>query len=231
MTRRMRRRALKEDFGAFVERLQLLPPPPPAPEKAPPLSGLTFAVADIFDIEGYVTGFGNLDWARTHESAARTAPIILALVDGGATCIGKTIIDELAYGMSGENKHYDTPTNPTVPERVPGGCSSGSAVAVASGLAEFSLGVDTIGGVRIPGAYCGILAFRPSYAAVSTLGFVPVSPSLDTIGFFSKDLMSSSCSLFINPGSIFWSRQPRNIFIADDCFELLKIPTSRVTRC
>ncbi|CAL9148367.1 translocon at the outer membrane of chloroplasts 64-like [Musa acuminata AAA Group] len=232
MTRRMRRRALKEDFGAFVERLQLLPPPPPAPPKAPhPLSGLTFAVADIFDIEGYVTGFGNLDWARTHESAARTAPIILALVDGGATCIGKTIIDELAYGMSGENKHYDTPTNPTVPERVPGGCSSGSAVAVASGLAEFSLGVDTIGGVRIPGAYCGILAFRPSYAAVSTLGFVPVSPSLDTIGFFSKDPnVFRRVAYLLIQAPYSGLRQPRNIFIADDCFELLKIPTSRVTR-
>lgn len=59
---------------------------------------LTVSLINRFDIEGYVTGFGNLDWARTHESAARTAPIILALVDGGATCIGKTIIDELAYG-------------------------------------------------------------------------------------------------------------------------------------
>ncbi|XP_042383824.1 translocon at the outer membrane of chloroplasts 64-like [Zingiber officinale] len=230
MTRRLRRRVTKEDFGAFVQRLQVLPPPPPPPPKAPhPLTGLTFAVADAFDIEGYVTGFGHPEWVRTHESALRTSPIILALVDGGATCVGKTVIDELAYGISGENNHYDTPENPLAPERVPGGCSSGSAVAVASGLVEFSLGVDAVGGVRIPGGYCGILAFRPSYGSVSNMGVIPVSPSLDTVGLFSKDPnvfhRVAHILLQIPFGGL---RQPRSIMIADDCFELLKIPTSSV---
>ncbi|XP_042418029.1 outer envelope protein 64, chloroplastic-like isoform X1 [Zingiber officinale] len=232
MTRRLRRRVPKEDLGAFVQRLQILPPPPPPPPKAPhPLTGLTFAVADIFDIEGYVTGFGNPDWARTHEFATRTSPIILTLVDGGASCVGKTVIDELAYGISGENKHYDTPENPSSPERVPGGCSSGSAVAVASGLVDFSLGVDAVGGVRIPGGYCGILAFRPSYGVISNMGVIPVSPSLDTVGLFSKDpnvLHRVAHILLQLPyGGL---RQPRSIIIADDCFELLKIPASRVTQ-
>ncbi|WOK93412.1 hypothetical protein Cni_G02109 [Canna indica] len=232
MTRRLRRRVPKEDFGAFVERLELLPPPPPPPPKAPhPLAGLFFAIADIFDIDGYVTGFGNPDWARTHESAVRTSHVISALVDGGATCVGKTVIDELAYGISGENKHHDMPTNPSAVDRVPGGCSSGSAVAVASGLVDFSLGVDAIGGVRIPGGYCGTLAFRPSHSTVSNMGTIPVSPSLDTIGLFSKDpnvLRRVAYLLLQIPYSD--KRQPRSIIIADDCFELLKIPTSRVTQ-
>uniref|UniRef100_A0A2P2LT92 Toc64 family protein n=1 Tax=Rhizophora mucronata TaxID=61149 RepID=A0A2P2LT92_RHIMU len=139
-TRRFKK-AVREDFGAFVHKLQLLPPPQPAPPKAPhPLTGLTFAVSDLFDIEGYVTGFGHPDWARTHEAASRTSSAVSSLVEGGATCIGKTVVDELAYGISGENKHYGTPTNPAAPARVPGGSSSGAAVAVASNLIDFSLG-------------------------------------------------------------------------------------------
>ncbi|XP_008809807.2 outer envelope protein 64, chloroplastic [Phoenix dactylifera] len=231
MTRRLKR-AIKQDFGAFVERLELLPPPQPAPPKAPhPLTGLSFAVADIFDINGYVTGFGNPDWAKTHDPAARTSSVVSALVDGGATCVGKTVIDEMAYSINGENKHFGTPTNPAAVERIPGGCSSGSAVAVASGLVDFSLGVDTIGGVRIPGGFCGILAFRPSHAAVSNIGVIPVSPSLDTVGLFAKDpsiLRRVSHILLQLPYAD--HRQPRHMIIADDCFELLKIPNSRATQ-
>ncbi|RWR83274.1 outer envelope protein 64, chloroplastic-like protein [Cinnamomum micranthum f. kanehirae] len=97
MTRKLKK-AVKEDFGAFVERLQLLPPPHPAPPKAPhPLTGLSFAVSDIFDIDGFVTGFGNSDWARTHEAATQTAPAVSAVVERGAACIGKTVIDEMAF--------------------------------------------------------------------------------------------------------------------------------------
>ncbi|KAL6552121.1 hypothetical protein OROGR_008275 [Orobanche gracilis] len=101
------KRAVKGDFGAFIERLQLLPPPLPAPLKAPhPLTGLSFAVSDVFNIEGFVTGFGNPDWSRTHEAATHTCPVVEALVQGGATCVGKTVVDEMAlidedYGSRG----------------------------------------------------------------------------------------------------------------------------------
>ncbi|XP_020091199.1 outer envelope protein 64, chloroplastic isoform X2 [Ananas comosus] len=201
VTRKLRR-VVKVDLGAFVERLELLPPPPPPPPKAPhPLTGLTFAVADIFDIYGYVAGFGTPEWTRTHDCATQTSPVVLALVEGGATCVGKTVIDEMAFSITGVNKHFDTPTNPAAPERIPGGCSSGSAVAVAGGIVDFSLGVDTIGGVRVPGGFCGILGFRPSHAAVSNVGIIPVSPSLDTVGQVLKHvnlgnyLASKVCSL------------------------------------
>ncbi|CAA3029490.1 outer envelope 64, chloroplastic [Olea europaea subsp. europaea] len=228
-TKKMKR-AVKADFGAFIERLQLLPPPQPAPPKAPhPLTGLSFAVSDVLDIEGYVTSFGNPDWFRTREAASRTSPVVAALVDGGATCVGKTVVDDMALGISGENKHYGTPTNPTSPARVPGGASSGAAVAVATNLVDFSLGIDTVGGVRVPAGYCGILGFRPSYGIVSLSGVIPVSTSLDTIGWFAKDP-----SILRRVGHVLLQvpyaaqRNPRNIVIADDCFQLLKVPISQV---
>ncbi|KAF8378611.1 hypothetical protein HHK36_029959 [Tetracentron sinense] len=229
MTRKLKK-VVKEDFGAFVLKFQLLPPPQPAPPKAPhPLTGLSFAVSDVFDIEGFVTGFGNPDWARTHEAAAQTSPVVSAVIEGGATCIGKTVVDDMAYSINGENKHYDTPTNPAAPSRLPGGSSSGSAVAVAAKIVDFSLGTDTVGGVRIPAGYCGIIGFRPSHGAVSHIGVIPVSPSLDTVGWFAKDP-----SILRRVGHVLLrlpyadQRIPRHVLIADDGFQLLKIPANRV---
>ncbi|KAK6921289.1 Tetratricopeptide repeat [Dillenia turbinata] len=231
MTKRFKR-VIKEDFGAFIQKFQLLPPPQPAPPKAPhPLTGLTFAVSDVFEIEGLVTGFGNPDWERTHEPAGRTAQVVLSLVDGGATCVGKTLVDEMAFSIMGENKHYGTPTNPAVPARVPGGSSSGAAVAVAANLVDFSLGIDTVGGVRVPAAFCGIAGFRPSHGAVSNMGIIPVSSSLDTIGWFAKDtsiLRRVGHVLLQLPFAV--QRNPRHMIIADDCFQLLKIPLDRVAQ-
>ncbi|XP_026386779.1 outer envelope protein 64, chloroplastic-like [Papaver somniferum] len=231
MTRKLKK-VIKEDFGAFVVRLQLLPPPPPAPPKAPhPLSGLTFAVSDIFDIDGYVTGFGNPEWEKTHEPASRTAPVVSSAVEGGATCVGKTVVDELAYSINGDNKHYGEPTNPVAPTRISGGSSSGSAVAVAANLVDFSLGIDAIGGVRVPAAFCGVLGFRPSYGALSNMGTIPVSPSLDTVGWFARDPgMLRRVGHVLLQLSYADTRSPRNIVIADDCFELLKIPVNRIAQ-
>ncbi|KAL5748780.1 hypothetical protein ACOSQ2_026077 [Xanthoceras sorbifolium] len=231
MTKKLKK-SIREDFGAFIEKLQLLPPPQPAPPKAPhPLTSLTFAVSDVFDIEGYVTGFGHPDWARTHEPASRTATVVSNLVEGGATCVGKTIVDELAYSINGTNKHYGTPTNPAAHSRVPGGSSSGAAVAVAAKLVDFSLGVDTVGGVRVPAAFCGIMGFRSSHGAVSQMGIIPVATSLDTVGWFARDpniLRRVGHVLLHLPFAV--QRSPRQIIIADDCFELLKIPIDRVDR-
>ncbi|KAK4486121.1 hypothetical protein RD792_008789 [Penstemon davidsonii] len=231
MTKKLKQ-AVKADFGAFIERLQLLPPPQPLPPKAPhPLTALSFAVSDVFDIEGYVTGFGNPDWSRTHEPATRTCTAVAALVDGGATCIGKTVVDDMALSISGESKHYGTPTNPASHARIPGGASSGAAVAVAANLVDFSLGIDTDGGVRMPAGYCGVLGFRPSHGTVSLSGVIPVSPTLDTAGWFAKDP-----SILRRVGHVLLQvpfaaqRNPRNIIIADDCFRLSKVPADRVTQ-
>lgn len=222
---RSRKKPIPKDFRAFLQYLELPPPPQPAPPIAPhPLSNLAFAITDIFDVEGFVTGFGNPDWARTHEAASRTAPAVAILVRGGATCVGKTHMDELAYGNTGENKHYGTPVNPAVTSRVPGGSSSGAAVAVAAGLVDFALGTDNLGSVRIPAAYCGILGFRPSYGAVSSVGIVPVSQSLDTVGLFARDpsiLRTVGHVLLQQPYSEI--KQLRRVIIPDDCFQISSV--------
>ncbi|KAL5157078.1 Outer envelope protein 64, mitochondrial [Glycine soja] len=179
-TRRRRRRKLpKPDFGAFVERFELLPIP--QPNQTQTLSALTFAIKDIFDVKGYVTGFGNPQWKKMHNEAGKTAIVITALLSNGATCVGKTVMDEFSFGISGENKFYGTPTNPQMPSSIPGGSSSGSAVAVAARLVDFAMGTDTTGCVRIPAAFCGILGFRPSHGVISTIGVLPNAQSLDTV--------------------------------------------------
>ena len=131
------------------------------------LSGLTFAAKDIIDVEGHITGCGNPDWLRTHEKALRTAPCIRRLIEAGATLVGKTVTEELATGLTGENIHYGAPINVNAPGRVSGGSSSGSAAAVAAGLVDFSLGSDTGGSVRAPASFCGIYGVRPTHGRVS----------------------------------------------------------------
>jgi amidase len=109
------------------------------------------------------------------------------LLDGGATLIGRTVTDELAFSLEGENHFEGTPVNPASPDRLPGGSSSGSAVAVAGSLVDFALGTDTGGSVRVPAAFCSIYGFRPSHGAVPLTGVVPFAPSLDTVGWFARD--------------------------------------------
>ncbi|KAI5568769.1 hypothetical protein BDE02_12G035300 [Populus trichocarpa] len=232
MTKKFKKSIIRQDFGAFIEKLLLVPPPQPPPPKAPhPLTALTFAVSDLFEIEGYVSGFGHPEWAKTHQAASRTSLVVSTLVDGGATCVGKTVIDELAYSIHGENKHYGTPINPVVPARVPGGSCSGAAVAVAANLVDFSLGVDTVGGVRVPAGFCGVIGFRPSYGAISKTGVLPVSASLDTVGWFAKDpnILRRVGHVLLQP-AFGGQRSPRQIIMAEDCFQLLKIPVDRVAQ-
>lgn len=226
---RRRKAKFKEDFGAFVKRFQILPfPQPPPPAAKQTLAGLTFAVNDIFELEDYVTGFGNPDWARTHEAAEKTAVTVTALLKNGAVCVGQTVMGELGFGVSGENMHYGTPINPEMPAHVPGGSSSGSAVAVAAGLVDFALGTDTIGCIRIPAAFCGLLSYRPSHGAVSTIGVLPNSQSLDTIGWLARDpsilLRVGHTLLKLNTVE---PRRARRLIFADDLFQLSKVPKQK----
>ncbi|GAE28089.1 hypothetical protein JCM9140_4283 [Halalkalibacter wakoensis JCM 9140] len=151
------------------------------------LSGLSFAVKDVFDVKDHVATAGNPDWQLTHEPAAGHAEVIKQLLKAGAELVGQTHTDELMYSLNGENYHYGTPLNPKAPDRIPGGSSSGSASAVADGLVDFALGTDTGGSVRIPSSYCGIYGFRPTHGAVSVKGLIPLAKSFDTVGWMAND--------------------------------------------
>lgn len=171
------------EFGAFVHG----PRCSKEPAAAGPLIGLTFAAKDLIDVAGWRTGGGNPDWYAAYSAATTSAPVIDALLAAGAQLVGKTITDELAFSLEGCNAHYGTPINPACPDRLPGGSSSGSAVAVAAGLVDFSLGTDTGGSVRIPASFTGIYGFRPTHGLVSTTGVLPLAPSYDTVGWLARD--------------------------------------------
>ena len=185
-----------------------------------PLSGLTFAAKDIFDIAGHVTGGGNPDWKATHQPAERTAWAVRVLVDAGATMVGKTLTDEITRGIFGENAHYGTPANPRAPGRVPGGSSSGSASAVAGGLVDFALGSDTGGSVRVPASFCGLYGLRPTHGRIPLDGVLLQAPSYDTVGWFARDV-----EIFARVGAVLLQRnitagRPRRLLIAEDAFEV-----------
>ncbi len=189
-----------------------------------PLAGLTFAAKDLFDVAGFVTGAGNPDWLRTHEPATKTAPAVQAVVDAGATLVGKTHMDELAFSINGENAHYGTPVNSRVPGRIPGGSSSGSVSVVAGEVVDFALGSDTGGSVRIPASYCGTCGFRPSHGRISLAGVVPLAPSFDTVGWFA-----GKANVLERVGRVLLADsserpRPRRLLLADDAFAIADTP-------
>lgn len=151
------------------------------------LSGLSFAVKDLFAIRGHVSTAGHPDWARTHAPAAEHAPIVAQLLDEGADLVGVTILDELAFSLAGINAFYGTPENPRAEGRLCGGSSCGSAAAVCACLCDFALGTDTAGSVRVPAAFCGLYGLRSTHGALPMEGVIPLAPSFDTIGYLARD--------------------------------------------
>ncbi|MEO1989153.1 MAG: amidase [Martelella sp.] len=181
---------MTQSIGPFVERFE-----PPVTAETPAtdlLSGLTVAVKDNFDIAGTVTGGGNPEWAEDQAPAARHASAVQTLLENGAALVGKVHMDELAYSLMGVNARFGTPENPAAPSRVPGGSSSGSASAVASGLADIGLGSDTGGSVRLPASFCGLFGWRPTHGLVSGEGLLPLAESYDVPGFLTRELETLS---------------------------------------
>tara|TARA_R110001606_G_scaffold218773_3_gene366576 strand:+ start:1768 stop:2994 length:1227 start_codon:yes stop_codon:yes gene_type:complete len=153
-----------------------------------PLSGLRLAVKDLFHMAGLPTSAGNPTWLATHPIPTKTASSVTALLNNGAIFCGKTITDELAYSLNGQNIHYGTPSNPVTPNRLPGGSSSGSAVAVSSDLADIGLGTDTGGSIRVPASYNGLFGLRPTHGVIPSDNMVALAPSFDTVGWLTRDL-------------------------------------------
>ncbi len=152
-----------------------------------PLTGLTFAVKDLFDVAGYPTGAGNPTWLATHPVPTVSSPIVDSLLQAGATLVGKTISDELAYSINGDNVHYGTPINVRARDRVPGGSSSGSVAAVAARKCDFALGTDTGGSTRVPASYCGVWGLRTTHGLLPSSAMVALNPSFDTSTWFAHD--------------------------------------------
>lgn len=171
------------DYGAFINKEFTL-----KPHSRGTLSGLTFAVKDVFNIKDFRNTAGNPKWFETHPASNKTARVVTMLLDKGATLSGITISDELMFSLNGENMHYGTPVNPIDNKRIPGGSSSGSAVAVAAGLVDFAIGTDTGGSVRLPSSYCGLYGMRPSHNDVPINQVIPLAPSFDTVGWMTRDL-------------------------------------------
>ena len=122
-----------------------------------PLTGLSFGVKDLYHVQGYPTSGGQPFMLALSGIQERTAPVVQSLLNAGARFVGKTITDELAYSMSGQNAHFGSPINGADPMRISGGSSSGSASAVSNRMCDFALGSDTGGSVRAPANHCGLV--------------------------------------------------------------------------
>jgi amidase len=150
---------------------------------------LRLAVKDIIDMKGEVTTAGSQYLAGTNPPAARDAKCLEPARRSNVQIVGKTNLTEFALGTSGLNEFYGTPVNPLDRHRIPGGSSSGSAVAVASGAADVAFGSDSAGSIRVPAACCGILGLKTTFGLVPLDGVFPLSPKhLDTIGPMAKDV-------------------------------------------
>ena len=213
---------MTDDFGAFVtgERFRIEGKP------GGPLAGLTFAAKDLFDVAGHVTGGGNPDWARVNPVPTRHAWAVQRLLDAGASLIGKTITDEVSLGILGENPFDGTAKNPRAPGRVPGGSSSGSAVAVAAGLCDAALGTDTGGSVRVPASFCGLYGIRPTHGRIDVTGMMCQAPTSDTTGWFARD-----AAIFARVSAVMLEETipdelPSRLIIADDAFAVADAPAA-----
>src|SRR6185437_1493195 len=200
---------MSDDIGAFV----------PGPRihiegrAGGPLAGLTFAAKDLFDVAGVPTGGGNHDWPTGRPIPTRHSWAVQTLLDAGATLIGKTITDEVSLGILGENPFDGTARNPKAPGRVPGGSSSGSAVAVAAGLCDTALGTDTGGSVRVPSSFCGLYGIRPTHGRLDLTGMMSQAPTSDTTGWFAR---VSAVML----GEAIPTALPSRLLVASDAFAL-----------
>jgi amidase len=150
-------------------------------------AGPTVVVKDCIDIKGTVTGCGSEAFAGS-ACADCNAGVVDNLLAQDCHITGKAKMHELAFGMTGVNDFSGTPVNPHWPDRIPGGSSSGSAVAVAAGLCDFAIGTDTGGSVRQPAICCGVFGIKPTFGRISRNGLTPKESSLDCVGAFARDL-------------------------------------------
>jgi len=174
----------QDPFQAFMPY-----PPCAVPHAAQgPLQGLSVAVKDLFDVAGYPTSAGQPHMLALSGIKTHTAPWVQQFLEAGAQFVGKTVTDELAFSLNGQNAHFGSPLNGADPLRLSGGSSSGSASAVANGMCDFALGSDTGGSVRAPASHNGLFGLRPTHGRFDMTGSHALAPSLDVPGWFARDI-------------------------------------------
>lgn len=189
LRRALRRAGESSAFIALTEERAMREAAASAARRRPlgPLDGMPVAWKDLFDVEGTRSTNGSTT-RRDAPLAAADAPVVANLAAAGAVCLGKTNLSEFAFSGLGLNPHFGNPVNPLAPDRVPGGSSSGSAVAVADGIVDLAIGTDTSGSVRVPAAFCGLVGFRSSVDRHDRTGMLALSPTFDCVGVFARDL-------------------------------------------
>jgi aspartyl-tRNA(Asn)/glutamyl-tRNA(Gln) amidotransferase subunit A len=172
------------------------------------LDGTIVSIKDLFDVPGEVTRAASNVLFEEGQVAAADAPAIARLRAAGAVIIAKTNMTEFAFSGVGHNPHYGTPGNPADRTRVPGGSSSGAAVAVADSMCEIAIGTDTGGSTRIPAALCGIVGFKPSKYRVPTEGAFPLSFTLDSVGPLARTVADCAKADAVMAGEAAWDIDP-----------------------
>src|SRR6478736_3606371 len=153
------------------------------------LRGVTFAIKDNIDLAGIPTTAACPDFAYT---PASSAPVVQRLMAAGAIPLGKTNLDQFATGLVGVRSPHGVPANPFGADYIPGGSSSGSAVAVAAGLCDFSLGTDTAGSGRVPASFNNLVGLKTTKGLLSTCGVVPACRSLDCVSIFTRSVADAA---------------------------------------
>jgi Asp-tRNA(Asn)/Glu-tRNA(Gln) amidotransferase A subunit family amidase len=170
------------------------------------LDGIPLGIKDNFDVAGQPTTAGLA--ARRGRIAAEDAHVVSKLRGAGAVLLGKTALDEAAFGVTGRNPHYGDTRNPRDAAVVAGGSSGGSAAAVAAGHAIAALGSDTMGSVRIPATYCGVVGLKPTFGELSTHGMAPLLRRTDCPGFLVRGVQDATVLLQVTAG--YDARDPRS---------------------
>lgn len=175
-----------------------------------PARSFRLAVKDNIDVAGLPTTLGSRVIAEDSEAAPQDAECVAQLRRAGAQVVGKTNMVELALGGHGINPWFGTPRNPVEPRLIPGGSSSGSAVAVAEGMADVALGTDTAGSIRVPAACCGVVGLKPSFGKISLEGVAPLAPTMDTVGPLARDVDGVTRVMAVLAPGIDGEREPPN---------------------
>lgn len=194
------------------------------------LDGRTFAAKDLFSLQGHRSSFGHERWRSTHAASASTSPILTRMLDAGADLVGLAKLDQLAYSLIGNVCEGAPPRNALDDRLYCGGSSSGSAAAVAAGLADIGLGTDTAGSIRVPAAACGLHSIRPSHGLIDPDGVIPLADSFDVVGVFGIRASVIAEVLRVLAPRVPESAPIAKIRFAADVFDVAIADTARIGR-